>query len=424
MKREAKNDCTEAGSVPDGWKIFSVLEMGEVVTGKALAVNAPGKQRPYLRTKNVFDGRIDIADVLTMPMSDEQFAQFQVRRGDILLNEGQSLELVGRCALYSGEYPEPCAIQNQLIRFRAHQGVSAKFASYLFRYCQQTGVFARIALQTTSIAHLGGSRFGRLRLAWPQDEREQRAIAEALGDMDVLLDALDLLITKKRDLKQAVMQQLLTSQTRLPGFAGEWEVKRLGDVGKCLRGVSYAGDNDLSTHDTPHTKRLLRSNNVQSAIVVTDEVQFVDAARVNSHQILQKDDTLICMANGSKALVGKAGLFIMNDGYEYTFGAFMGCFRTIYSEANPDFVFCLFLTTRYRNYINNLLAGSSINNLRLSSIESLEFSMPPLPEQTAIAAVLSDMDAELETLGLRRAKTAVLKQGMMQELLTGRTRLV
>jgi type I restriction enzyme S subunit len=148
---------TEMGIIPEEWEVRSVGQMGEVVTGKALAVNGPGELRPYLRTKNVFDGRIDIDDVLTMPMTDEQFQHFRLRYGDVLLNEGQSLELVGRCAMYQEEYPEQCAIQNQLIRFRARNGVSGIFASYLFRYCQQTGVFARIALQTTSIA--GGERF-------------------------------------------------------------------------------------------------------------------------------------------------------------------------------------------------------------------------------------------------------------------------
>jgi len=253
---------------------------------------------------------------------------------------------------------------------------------------------------------------------------EQRAIAAALGDVDALLGGLDRLIAKKQGLKVAAMQQLITGQTRLPGFSGEWELKRLGDAGKCLRGVSYKGDSDLSTHDTASTKRLLRSNNVQSAIVVTDEVQFVNAARVSVHQILKKDDILICMANGSKTLVGKAGVFNVNNGYEYTFGAFMGCFRTDSIQANPTFVFYLFQTGRYRDYINNLLAGSSINNLRPSSIESLEFDMPTAPEQTAIAVILSDMDSELAALQARRSKTQALKQAMMQELLTGRIRLV
>ena len=130
------------------------------------------------------------------------------------------------------------------------------------------------------------------------------------------------------------------------------------------------------------------------------------------------------MANGSKALVGKAGRFELDDGHEYTFGAFMGCFRTSVNDVDSAFVFYLFQTWRYRNFVNDLLAGSSINNLKPSSIESLEFAFPPLPEQAAIAAALSDMDAELNALEARRDKTRALKQGMMQELLTGRTRLV
>jgi type I restriction enzyme, S subunit len=141
-------------------------------------------------------------------------------------------------------------------------------------------------------------------------------------------------------------------------------------------------------------------------------------------QILKKDDILICMANGSKTLVGKADVFNVSNGYEYTFGASMGCYRTEATEANPTFIFYLFQTGRYRDYINNLLAGSSINNLRPRSIESLEFDMPTAPEHTAIAAILSDMDTELAKLVARRDKTRGLKQAMMQELLTGRIRLI
>ncbi|SER85967.1 restriction endonuclease subunit S [Giesbergeria anulus] len=253
---------------------------------------------------------------------------------------------------------------------------------------------------------------------------EQRAIATVLSDVDALLAQLDQLIAKKRDLKQATMQQLLTGKTRLPGFSGAWEVKRLGDIGSCLRGVTYKGDSDLSPHDTSYTKRLLRSNNVQSAIVVLDEVQFVNFRCVSVQQILQKEDILICMANGSKSLVGKAGIFNVADGHEYTYGAFMACFRTEATTFNSSFVFYLFQTGKYKNYINNLLAGSSINNLSPSSIESLEFNIPQISEQTAIATILSDMDAELATLQARRDKTHALKQGMMQELLTGKIRLI
>jgi type I restriction enzyme S subunit len=129
------------------------------------------------------------------------------------------------------------------------------------------------------------------------------------------------------------------------------------------------------------------------------------------------------MANGSKALVGKAGRFQVNDGYKYTFGAFMGCFRTNLEKADPGFTFYLLQTERYQRLIGDLLAGSSINNLKPSSIESLEFLFPERAEQLAIATVLSDIDAELTSLQNRRDSIQEVKQGMMQQLLTGKIRL-
>jgi type I restriction enzyme, S subunit len=236
MEVKTRFKQTEVGIIPYDWNLCSVGSKGEVLTGKALAVNGPGLQRPYLRTKNVYDGQIDIEDVLTMPISDTLFDHFLIKNNDALLNEGQSLELVGRCAIYQGEYPEPCAIQNQLLRFRAHTGVSAAFASHLFRYCQQTGVFTRIALQTTSIAHLGGERFERMILAWPPTEVEQIAIAKALSNVDALINSLDRLIAKKRDIKQAAMQQLLTGKKRLPGFYDNWETQQLSDLAEIVSG--------------------------------------------------------------------------------------------------------------------------------------------------------------------------------------------
>ena len=139
---------------------------------------------------------------------------------------------------------------------------------------------------------------------------------------------------------------------------------------------------------------------------------------------MQPDDILVCTANGSKELVGKAGLFRVRDGYKYTFGAFMGCFRTEPNIADARLVYYLFQTYEFRNFVDLVLAGSSINNLKPSDIESANVQLPDRNEQIAIAAVLSDMDAEIAALEHRRDKTRSIKQGMMQQLLTGRVRLV
>ena len=158
--------------------------------------------------------------------------------------------------------------------------------------------------------------------------------------------------------------------------------------------------------------------------MTVNDVYYVDSRKVSESQVMQPNDILVCMANGSKELVGKAGLFHIRDEYVYTFGTFMGCFRIEPAIADASFVFYLFQTCRFRDFIALALAGSSINNLKPSDIESAEFQVPNRNEQHAIAAVLSDMDAEIAALERRRDKASAIKQGMMQQLLTGRIRLI
>lgn len=347
---------------------------------------------------------------------------YTVEKGDIVFNRTSETDAdVGLASAYIGE--ERVVFGGFVIRGRpVKNAFDPTYAGYALR-----APFIRSQVismgQGAVRSNIGQESLKRVVVPVPP-AKEQRAIAKALSDVDALLARLDRLIAKKRDLKQAAMQQLLTGRRRLPGFDTEWVNRTLKDVGRCLRGVTYRADIDLFAHDRTNTKRLLRSNNVQDATVQTTEVQFVSSERVATDQVLRRNDILICMANGSRALVGKAALFQVSDGYEYTFGSFMGCFRTHFSEANPAYLFYLFQTERYRDYINNLLAGSAINNLLPRSIESLEFLMPAVQEQAAIACMLSDIDDQIAVLQARRGKTATVKQAMMQELLTGRIRLI
>lgn len=419
---------TEVGVIPKDWDVFAVRQMGEVLTGKALAVHAQGKQRPYLRTKNVFDGRIDIDDVLTMPMTDEQFAHFQVRRGDVLLNEGQSLELVGRCSLYLDEYAEPCAMQNQLLRFRARKGVSAIFASYLFRHCQQTGVFARIALQTTSIAHLGGTRFEQLRLAWPKTEVEQCAIAKALSDVDAVLGGLEWLIEKKRDLKQAAMQQLLTGQTRLAGFDGEWKVKTLADLFSFSGGYSASRD-QLSKEGHCY----LHYGDIHGATRTLVDVRAdyqdipkldISLKRVPSKSLLEDGDVVFVDASEDDEGASRH-IVVMNKEKK----PFISGLHTIVAKSKTDELaheyrrYC-FQTAAIREQFLFYAVGMKVSGISKTNIAKLTLPVPSVAEQIAIASVLTDMDTELAALEQWRDKTRALKQAMLQELLTGKTRLV
>jgi type I restriction enzyme S subunit len=193
------------------WEIKRVDERGDVLAGKALAVNGPGPLRPYLRTKNVLDGAIDLSDVLTMPMTDAEFSRFEILDGDILLNEGQSLGLVGRASIYRGEFGGRCAMQNQLLRFRAFPSTCPEFAAQAFRQCQKDGTFASIATQTTSVAHLGSSRFCALALTWPPTLPEQQRIAACLSSLDAMITAETQKLEVLKMHKKGLMQQLFPS---------------------------------------------------------------------------------------------------------------------------------------------------------------------------------------------------------------------
>ena len=190
------------------WEVKRVDEWGNVLAGKALAVNAPGALRPYLRTKNVLDGAIAVSDVLKMPMTDAEFSRFEILNGDILLNEGQSLELVGRASMYRGEFEGRCAMQNQLLRFRSFRSTSPEFAAQAFRKCQKDGTFTSVATKTTSVAHLGSSRFSALELGWPPTLAEQHRIASCLSSLDTLITAETQKLEALKTHKKGLMQQL------------------------------------------------------------------------------------------------------------------------------------------------------------------------------------------------------------------------
>ncbi len=391
---------TEVGLIPKDWFVTTLgKSFGKITTGKldANAMSASGEYPFFTCAKEVYRINHYAFDC------------------DALLISGNGAN-VGYVHHHNGKFN---AYQRTYVLTDANYDIR-----YLKVYTEvNLQERLRVEVNAGNTPYIVKGTLSEMLIGLPFLITEQKVIASTLDEMDALIGSLDQLISKKHDIQQATMQQLLTGQRRLPGFSGEWEVKRLGDFGQCLRGVSYKGDADLLAYDTDETYRLLRSNNVQQSAIDTNELQFVNARCVSNHQILKPKDILICMANGSKDLVGKAGLFEVSDGHRYTFGAFMGCFR-MKTGAEPGFIFALFGTHKYKNYIANLLAGSSINNLRPSDIEKMEFHFPSKNEQAAIATIVSDMDSELAALEARLDKARQLKQGMMQELLTGRIRLI
>jgi Type I restriction modification DNA specificity domain len=164
---------------PPGWAWTTIGKAGEVMLGK---MREPRRHkgpnmRPYLRVANVFEARIDVSDVHEMHFSKREAETYAVRRGDILLNEGQSPELVGRPAMFNDEIPKAC-FQNTLLRFRAGTAVSADFALIVFRHYLHSGEFKKVAQWSTNIAHLSKMRFSTLPFPVPPRAEQKRIVAE------------------------------------------------------------------------------------------------------------------------------------------------------------------------------------------------------------------------------------------------------
>jgi len=257
---------------------------------------------------------------------------------------------------------------------------------------------------------------------------EQSAIATALSDVDEFLATLDQMIAKKRDLKQAAMQQLLTGKTRLPGFSGEWEVKRLGDLFAFSGGYSASRD-QLSNEGYCYlhygdihgsTKTFVNTRDNFLDIPKLD----ISLKRISENSLLEHGDVVFVDASEDDAGTSKH-LVIENDGNV----PFISGLHTIVAKSKTNDLahaykhYC-FQTQAIRQQFMFYAVGTKVTGISKANITKLTLPVPSIPEQNTIAAVLSGMDAELSALEARRNKTRNIKQAMMQELLTGKTRLI
>ena len=232
--------------------------------------------------------------------------------------------------------------------------------------------------------------------------------------MDALIAALDQLIAKKRNLKQAAMQQLLTGKKRVPGFQGEWEVKRLGEIAELKNGYAF----ESVTYSPLGDFKVVTIANVQDGYMDMAECSRILRlpSGLQSHHRLQMGDILISMTGN----VGRVCIVVEND---CLLNQRVGKLEP--KSVEPDFLFLLVSQRRFISAMAAKAKGGVQGNISVSDITDYRFDIPSsAAEQIAIATVLSDMDAEIAALERRLAKTRDLKQGMMQELLTGRTRLV
>lgn len=356
-------------------------------------------------------------------LTPDEIHRFDVRKNDVFFTRtSETPDEVGMSSVLL-EDVENGVFSGFVLRGRPKNDM---FVPEYCKYCFSTEA-VRNAIITgctyTTRALTNGKQLSAIELPVPP-KPEQEAIAEALSDIDALIVNLEKLIAKKKAIKQGAMQELLTGKRRLPGFTGQWMEYTLGDFVECIRGVSYDGSADLSQYETAATVRLLRSNNIKNARFVDADVQYVYRNKVKIPQHLCADDIMVCMANGSRSLVGKSCFFENPFVCDYTFGAFMSCLRKKEPDTNMYYIFNLMNSDSYWNQIAILFSGSSINNLRPTDILNMRFSFPLSNEQTAICEVVRDMESEILDLEGKLYKYQGIMLGMMSELLTGRIRLI
>jgi type I restriction enzyme S subunit len=354
----------------------------------------------------------DIAGKVTLPAPMR--AIYAVRLGDVLFNRTSETDSeLALAAAYTSS--EEVVFGGFVIRGRPlSEDLDPIYCGYALR---ANAIRTQIIPmgQGAVRANIGQASLGRV-LAPVPEAGEQRAIAEALSDVDALLTGLDRLIAKKRDLKQAAMQQLLTGQTRLPGFQGEWETTTLRDV----VATPITDGPHLTPRFLPTGVPFLSVNNLVHNRLDFNALRFISTA---DHMEFSKK----CKPRRGDILFGKAAsvgmVALIETDMELNIWSPLALIR-VGGKMHERFVFYALQASAVGRQIKLLTNSSSQGNISMGDLGMLRIPLPSRPEQGAIAAVLSDMDTELTALDARRDKTRSLKQAMMQELLTGRTRLV
>ena len=365
---------------------------------------------PIFGNRAVQWNRIDIAGLSSVPLSPADLLRFHLEKGDLLACEGGE---VGRAAIWDAPLDE-CYYQKALHRLRPLKDFDSRFMVAILHRLADRGMLANYVTQT-SIAHLPRDKFIEVQIPLPP-VAEQHAVATAFSDVDALLGGLDRLIAKKRDLKQAAMQQLLTGETRLPGFSAKWVARPLGQVG------------DIKSGGTPSTTQAHFWDGGVPWCTPTDitglrgRKYLIHTARTISTAGLQFSSAEVIPQRSlimtSRATIGECAINLVpvttNQG-----------FKSIVTFAEIDVEFLYYLMTTQKTSLVALCAGSTFLEIGKKQLSGYMIKLPKdRVEQEAIAAVLADMDAELAALEARRDKTRDLKKAMMQELLTGRTRLI
>lgn len=404
--------------VPSDWILKEMRSLGEVKTGLTYKPEDVAKHGTLvLRSSNIQDERLVFEDNVFVSKKVGDGAT--VRKGDILICvRNGSRRLIGKSALITAE-ANGMAFGAFMSAFRSD------LSPYLIWVFQSEIVQRQIEENMgATINQITNATLKALKVPMPPPH-EQQAIAAALSDADGVVAGLERVIAKKRLIKQGAMQDLLTARRRLPGFSGEWEVKRLGDHVRFLKNGTHSRA-QLSEHGPVKN---LHYGDIHGAASIflspaTKPMPTLDLLSAGRLDRLASGDLVFVDASEDLAGVGTSVEVTDLGETEVVSGLHTIAARFDKSILVDGFKAFLQFMPAFRIHLCQLAAGTKVLATNRRHVSSAEIALPRPDEQQAIAAVLSDMDAEIQTLESRLVKARAVKEGMMQNLLTGRVRLV
>jgi type I restriction enzyme S subunit len=401
---------TEVGVIPEDWRVSTLSALSAFITKGATPTTYGFKWESsgvlFLRSECVAETGLDLSQ--SMFISDaahDSLRRSAVKEGDLLV---AITGYVGRVVVFEGT--ADANINQHIARVRITSPLAS--SRFVYHYLSLPQARSRFNAITTGQVYpqVSLKQVRDAEIPLPRSRAEQEAIAEALSDTDAHIESLEELLAKKRELKQGATEELLTGKTRLPGFSGEWETKLLGDV------FSISAGKSKSEYVVAGGRYWV----VDMGSVSTDGRLIVSKATNHSGDFLSVGDLVMPKDDiGGGGIIGKVGYIDADE--TYVLGDHV--YRLTAHLGNPLFLSHVINGHRTNNALRKKVIGSAQLGLGRRSVDEQEVTFPPHDEQTAIGTVLADMDADLAELEAKLAKAREVKQGMMQDLLTGRIRL-
>ena len=412
---------SEVGRIPRDWSVKQIGKIGYTysgLTGKGKNDFGKGNSR-YITFLNVLNNPVLRTDIFERVSVSEGEHQNLALKGDLFFNtSSETPEEVGICALLDEDVPN-LYLNSFCFGYRlTDPEVDGLFLSYFFRSKAGRDIMTMLAQGATRY-NLSKESFNKTLIAFPPLE-EQKKIADALSGVDNMVVALDEAIAKKRQIKEGLMQQLLTGEAVVPGLSGEWQKKRVGDIGFTYSGLTGKSKKDFGHGDAQYITFL---NVLSNPILKTDIFEKVDVLCDEHQNAARKGDLFFNTSSETPEEVGFCAL--LNDDIDNLYlNSFCFGFRLTDPEVDGLYLSYFWRSKQGREIMSALAQGATRYNLSKEYFNKAVITLPPIEQQRYIANTITAADKEITKLMEKLEKYLLIKRGMMQELLTGKTRLL